>query len=118
MERLKSITSYPYCANDAPIVGRFWRVFEGWTEEQKSLYLRFVWGRCRIPIDCTNLSYRHEVRLMTGMDKNAFPQAHTCFFQLDVPDYETDEIMRRNLTTAIEFCGETDNDNTAAEDLD
>ena len=52
------------------------------------------------------------------MANNAFPQAHTCFFQLDVPNYETDEIMRKNLITAIELCADTDTDGSAVEDLD
>lgn len=36
VKKLKSITSYPDCAQSHPIVGRFWRVFEAYTEEEKS----------------------------------------------------------------------------------
>ena len=36
VEKFKSITSYPYCSNDHPIVGRFWRVFESLTEHEKA----------------------------------------------------------------------------------
>jgi len=52
------------------------------------------------------------------MDVNAFPQAHTCFFQIDVPNYVSDEMMRSRIATACELCGEMDTDNNAAEDLD
>jgi len=31
------------------------------------------------------------------MNDQGFPQAHTCFFQIDVPFYKTDEMMRRRL---------------------
>lgn len=55
---------------------------------------------------------------MSDMNKLAFPQAHTCFFQIDVPNYETDEIMAQRISTACELCGEMDTDNNAAEDLD
>ena len=51
---------------------------------------------------------------MQNMNITAFPQSHTCFFQLDVPNYETDEIMRSRLVTACELCGEIDTDNNAA----
>lgn len=80
VERLKSITSYPYCEKDHRIVGRFWRTFDRFNEEEKQLYLKFVWGRSRLPIDLTGLQYKHEVRLMEGMNDRAFPNAHTCFF--------------------------------------
>ena len=59
IERFKKITSYPYCNDDHPIVGRFWRVFESMDDEHRALYLRFVWGRCRIPIDVSNLDNKH-----------------------------------------------------------
>ena len=80
IERLKSITSFPNNSSDHAIIERFWRVFEGFTNEERMSYLKFVWGRCRLPIDLENLSYKHQVRLMTDMNKRSFPQAHTCFF--------------------------------------
>ena len=59
----------------------FWRVFEErFSEEERQLYLKFVWGRTRLPIDLTNLSYKHEIRLMTNLGRNALPKSHTCFF--------------------------------------
>lgn len=58
------------------------------------------------------------MRLISDMNKNSFPQAHTCFFQLDVPDYETDEMMTSRISVACELCGEMDTDNNPAEDLD
>ena len=79
VERFKSITTYPNCASDHEIVGRFWRVFEEFQPEERALYLKFVWGRNRLPIDLTGIS-RHELRLMTDMQETGFPQAHTCFF--------------------------------------
>ena len=73
MEALKSITSYPNCSNDHEIIGRFWRVFESFTHEERSLYLKFVWGRNRLPIDLTILDRKHEVRLMENLSETGFP---------------------------------------------
>ena len=94
IERLKSITSYSSCGESHEVVQRFWRIFESFTHEQRSLYLKFVWGRNRLPVDLSRLSRRHEVRLYENMNETGFPIAHTCFFQLDIPFYRTDEIMR------------------------
>ena len=38
------------------------------------------------------------------------PQAHTCFFTLDIPPYKTLEIMTKKIKIAIEMCGEIDTD--------
>lgn len=97
VEKLRGITKYPNCDDTHQIVGRFWRAFESFNEVEKAQYLKFVWGRTRLPLDCSNLDRTHEVRLMTDMSKTAFPQSHTCFFQLDIPDYNTDEICRRRI---------------------
>lgn len=96
LERLKSITSYNVDSNHE-IVGRFWRVFENFTHAQRSSYLKFVWGRNRLPSDLSRLSRKHEVRMFTNMNENGFPLAHTCFFQLDIPYYRTDELMAQRL---------------------
>lgn len=72
VERFKSITTYPNCAGDHEIVGRFWRVFEEFQPEERALYLKFVWGRNRLPIDLTGIS-KHELRLMTDMSETGFP---------------------------------------------
>ena len=53
MEKFKSITTFPRNEPSHRIVGRFWRVFEAFNEEEKALYLKFVWGRSRLPIDCS-----------------------------------------------------------------
>lgn len=72
-ERLKSITEYPMCEKNHAIVSRFWRVFESFTDVERSAYLKFVWGRSRLPMSLENLNYKHQVRLMTDMDSSAFP---------------------------------------------
>jgi len=117
IERLKSVTSYSNCSESHEIVQRFWRVFESMSHPQRSNYLKFVWGRNRLPIDLTRLSRRHEVRLFDNLNPNGFPIAHTCFFQLDLPPYPNDEIMRQRLIQASELCGavDTDNNNFAEE---
>ncbi len=42
--------------------------------------------------------------------QESFPRAHTCFFKLELPPYETDEILKKKLMFAI--C------NTASMNLD
>ena len=58
------------------------------------------------------------MRLYTSLSPSGFPQAHTCFFQLDLPNYSTDEAMRSKLSAAAQLCGEIDTDGGPTEDLD
>ena len=51
IERLKSITTFPNNPADHEVIPRFWRVFEAWSDVERSAYLKFVWGRSRLPID-------------------------------------------------------------------
>ena len=51
------------------------------------------------------------------MDKTGFPQAHTCFFSIDMPEYQSDKMMRDKLLVAITMCGEIDTDGTAMTDF-
>mmetsp|Transcript_21015 Transcript_21015/g.28271 ORF Transcript_21015/g.28271 Transcript_21015/m.28271 type:complete len:102 (+) Transcript_21015:4997-5302(+) len=80
VERLKSITSYNNCSDSHEVVQRFWRVFESLSHAQRRNYLKFVWGRNRLPVDLSKLSRKHEVRLFDNMNESGFPIAHTCFF--------------------------------------
>merc|ERR1712176_471218 len=98
IEKLKSITEYPRCPRDHRVMKMFWRVFEErMTEEERQLYLKFVWGRTRLPIDLTNLSHKHELRLFPSLSKTGFPKSHTCFFQLDIPEYEDDDTCYKKI---------------------
>ena len=39
----------------------FWRVFESFTDEERTMYLKFVWGRSRLPTDITGLRNKHTI---------------------------------------------------------
>ena len=57
VDLLKSITAYRNCSEDHEAIRRFWRVFESLSQEERQLYLSFVWGRSRLPIDLKNCEY-------------------------------------------------------------
>ena len=92
---------------------RFFRVLTEMTDEEKQLYLKFVWGRSRLPAETTSIRDRHTLYFCRSRGDKDFPEAHTCFFQLDLPNYTTDEICRQRMITAITMCGEIDGDNSA-----
>lgn len=46
---LKSVATYKGTEPGAPLVQWFWEVMETLSTSERSLFLRFVWGRTRLP---------------------------------------------------------------------
>jgi len=78
----------------------FWKVFGEFSEADKRLYLKFVTGRAKMPLDIASQSYPHTVTKMGGND-STLPQAHICYNQIDLPAYTKEEFLRKRLLTAI-----------------
>jgi len=62
-------------------VKRFWRVFASLSQQDRSNYVRFVWGRARLPADTGTWTSSHTIQRQSGGDR-ALPMAHTCFFTI------------------------------------
>ena len=110
IEQLKKITSYSCCNENDEYIQRFWRTLEGFTQEERSMYLKFVWGRSRLPPPGTDGLQNHEIYLFYQSEysdhNKVLPQSHTCFFKLDLPRYTTDAACREKILYAIYACGE------------
>ena len=63
VEHLKSITRYQSATETTEEIVRFWRVLSEFSDEEKSLYLKFVWGRSRLPLKDDKNTQRHTVYL-------------------------------------------------------
>jgi len=83
---------------------------ESFNDEERSQYLKFVWGRARLP---SSTDQKHKIVSMTYVYNACLPVSHTCFFTLDMPRYPTFEIARDRILFAIKFCGDIDADRSA-----
>lgn len=103
LEILKSKTEYhnwPGGGNNKT-VKLFWKVLESFSDDYRSLFIRFVWGRSRLPpLKIWKRTFKL-VRKEGSLDN--LPVAHTCFFHLDLPSYEDEEVLKQKLLTAINF---------------
>lgn len=88
----------------------FWQVLESFNDEEKSLYLKFVWGRARLP---ASTDQKHKIVSMTYNANACLPVSHTCFFTLDMPRYPEFAIARDRIYFAIRFCGDIDADRSS-----
>ena len=110
---LKERTSYE-CAENAPHIGFFWEVLREMNTKEKSLYLKFVWGRSRLPAGKDFRKMKIAGFHSAGNVNNYLPVSHTCFFTIDLPSYTTKEAMRSKLLYAITHCTAIDLDGTAS----
>ena len=49
LDLLKSVVTYKGVDANAPLVRWFWDTLESFSNAERSLFLRFVWGRTRLP---------------------------------------------------------------------
>ncbi len=112
---LKSCTEYRSCRSDSKHVQYFWQAMESFSTEERQAFIRFVWGRSRLPLTAGGFSSQFRIQ---GFDQSPadsyFPVAHTCFFSLELPAYSTLNIMKQKLLYAIFNCVAIDGDDTGA----
>lgn len=103
----------------------FWEILDSFSEHQRGLFLRFVWGRSRLPR--FEASFSHKFVINVQVDKfgaapnvsadSSLPTALTCFFMLKLPPYSSKDIMQDKLCYAVHSCKAMDADAYAHTDL-
>jgi hypothetical protein len=94
---LKAICNCSY--RTEPRYTWFWEVMEELTDDQRALFLRFVWGRETLPASRAEVS--QQFYLGDGSSIDTLPRAGTCGFALYLPRYSNKETLKRMLTIAI-----------------
>mmetsp|Transcript_73195 Transcript_73195/g.147309 ORF Transcript_73195/g.147309 Transcript_73195/m.147309 type:complete len:349 (+) Transcript_73195:766-1812(+) len=98
-----------YMASD-DVIGWFWSVLRQFSGEELALFLQFVTGSAKVPIEgFSNLQgmrgvQRFNIHKMFG-GGNMLPAAHTCFNQLDLPEYSSEEQLKEKLKLAMQEGG-------------
>ncbi|TVY39925.1 E3 ubiquitin-protein ligase [Lachnellula occidentalis] len=102
----KSNTEYHNYTASSPQIQWFWRAIRSYDKEERAKLLQFVTGTSKVPLN----GFR-ELEGMNGFSrfnihrdygsKERLPSSHTCFNQLDLPEYESYESLRSHVLTAI-----------------
>ena len=106
LDLLRNITVYEgYKAGDLTIK-YFWQFLEECTLEDKCNYIKFVWGRTRLPKDAKGFgSDPHKITKKTDYSniegRKFLPIAHTCFFELELPPYDNYNTLKDKLLYAM-----------------
>jgi len=94
-------TTYRGYSEEDLTIQLFWKVLGSFDSEEQEGFVRFAWGRSRLPPKGSWYKDMHISRRNTGED--SLPVSHTCFFSIELPPYLSEEKMRHGLQTAIHF---------------
>merc|ERR1712100_189229 len=115
IEYLKQHTMYDGISEDSPIVKYFWDALRSFSNEHRSMFLRFVWGRSTLPASPEEFTEKFCITKMITdsvgsdlTDDQMLPHAHTCAFQIELPQYSSEKVMKEKLMYAITNCRDID----------
>ncbi|XP_064122795.1 probable E3 ubiquitin-protein ligase HERC1 [Macrobrachium nipponense] len=107
---LKKVVRYREVDEHDPLIVWLWAILESFSPCERVLFVRFVSGRSRLPANLADLSQRFQV-MRVDRPIDTLPTAQTCFFQLRLPPYSSQEVMAERLRYAINNCRSIDMDN-------
>lgn len=93
--------------DESPVIKMFWEFMHELTPEDKTKFIKFCWGSERIPT--TYDTFRSVIRRVqikaaphAEYSQDArLPRADTCFFNFELPEYSTKEILSSKIMKAI-----------------
>lgn len=102
----KNHTEYHNYQASSPQIQWFWRAVRSFDKEERAKLLQFVTGTSKVPLngfgqlEGMNGFSRFNIHRDYG-NKDRLPSSHTCFNQLDLPEYESYEALRQQVYTAM-----------------
>ncbi|XP_009379977.2 E3 ubiquitin-protein ligase UPL1 isoform X1 [Musa acuminata AAA Group] len=111
LDDLRANTEYSGYSNASPVIQWFWEVIQGFSKEDKARFLQFVTGTSKVPLEGFSAlqgisgSQRFQIHKAYGSPHH-LPSAHTCFNQLDLPEYTSKEQLQERLLLAIHEANE------------
>jgi len=105
IDDLKRNTEYQGYVETSPVVRWFWKCISEMTQEQKAWFLQFVTGTSQVPLEgfkgLMGMRGPQKFSIHRAFGEERLPTAHTCFNQLDIPDYPSEEVLQKKLMQAI-----------------
>ncbi|KAJ4975986.1 hypothetical protein NE237_001092 [Protea cynaroides] len=111
LDDLKSNTEYTGYTAASSVVRWFWEVVKAFNKEDMARFLQFVTGTSKVPLEGfkalqgISSPQRFQIHKAYGAPER-LPSAHTCFNQLDLPEYSSKEQLQERLLLAIHEASE------------
>lgn len=111
MDDLKVNTEYTGYTAASNVVQWFWEVVKNFNKEDMARLLQFITGTSKVPLEgfkaLQGISgpQKFQIHKAYGAPER-LPSAHTCFNQLDLPEYSSKEQLQERLLLAIHEASE------------
>ncbi|RLN36122.1 E3 ubiquitin-protein ligase UPL1-like [Panicum miliaceum] len=111
LDDLKANAEYIGYSAASPVIQWFWEVVKAFSKEDMARLLQFVTGTSKVPLEgfkaLQGISgpQRFQIHKAYGAPVR-LPSAHTCFNQLDLPEYTSKEQLEERLLLAIHEASE------------
>ncbi|KAK7472586.1 E3 ubiquitin-protein ligase tom1 [Stygiomarasmius scandens] len=111
VDEWRSATEYNGYTSSDPNIVWWWRALKSFNRDERAKVLSFATGTSRVPlngfVDLQGVQgvQRFSIHRAYG-EPDRLPQAHTCFNQIDLPQYSSYEMLRQQLLLAISEGGE------------
>ncbi|KAI6200655.1 HECT-type E3 ubiquitin transferase [Aphelenchoides besseyi] len=111
IDDLYNNTDYKQYTRTSPQIQWFWRALRSFEKADLAKFLQFVTGTSKVPLqgfahlEGMNGAQKFTIHMDTRSNER-LPCAHTCFNQLDLPQYENFEQLHKLLLTAVRECTE------------
>jgi hypothetical protein len=113
LKLLKSKTEYAdQLTEEDAHIQHFWKAMERMDEKQQALFLKFVSASERLPKSAADFQINFKIRRYTGEHdhQSRLPEGKTCFFELTLPEYSSEDVCLSKLLMAIENSPNMDGD--------
>jgi len=104
---LRANSEFQGYSASSPQIQWLFEILESFENSERAEFLQFVTGSAKVPVDgfkslqgMRGIQKFTVVKVVTS-DYLRLPSGHTCFNQLDLPEYPAKEIMHERLLTAI-----------------
>lgn len=107
MTDLKNNTEFSGYNSTSPQVLWLWEVLDSFDSSERAEFLQFVTGSSKVPLDGfkgligMRGPQKFTVAKIKSEDFMRLPTGHTCFNQIDLPEYPSKEILHERLLLAI-----------------
>jgi|UniRef100_A0A7S4D375 hypothetical protein len=105
IEDLKANTEYVGYTSASAVIIWFWQVIDAMNREEKSMLVQFITGSSKVPLggfkDLQGMHGTQKFNIHRTADTSRLPSAHTCFNQLDLPEYNTFDQLKDMLMKAV-----------------
>ncbi|KAJ3900167.1 hypothetical protein F5879DRAFT_887267 [Lentinula edodes] len=111
VDEWRAATEYNGYTSSDPNIVWWWRALKSFNRDERAKVLSFATGTSRVPlngfVDLQGVQgvQKFSIHRAYG-ESDRLPQAHTCFNQIDLPQYSSYEMLRQQVLFAISEGGE------------